>query len=145
MTTREAAEKFNLEIQEVRKRKNDGMIPGARTVKGRIVIPDDIEILPSKQEIQSFLFEIIKYKNNPNVTISREYCPDEISLHSVVNYVYRRGFVGEFEFNSKIQILFQNLSLTDEGLKFIMKRMSQSNLGSVEINSNINFGIFNKG
>ena len=50
------------------------MIFGVRTVKNRVIIPDETVIIPSKQEIQAFLFQILKYKNNPNVTISREFC-----------------------------------------------------------------------
>ena len=109
MNTKEAAEKFKLDIQEVRSRKDDGMILGARTVKGRIFIPDDTTIIPSKQDIQAFLLEILKYKNNSGTTVSRKLCPDEESLRSVVEYVYKRGFIGEFEFRSSINSLFQNL------------------------------------
>lgn len=74
MNIKEAAEKFGLDETEIKNRKKDGMIFGVRTVKNRVIIPDETVIIPSKQEIQAFLFQILKYKNNPNVTISREFC-----------------------------------------------------------------------
>ena len=150
MNTKEAAEKFKLDIQEVRNRKDDGMILGARTVTGRIVIPDDTVIIPSKQDIQAFLLEILKFKNNPSTTVSRKLCPDEESLRSVVEYVYKRGFIGEFEFQSSISSLFQNLSLTDEGLAYVigagrMNQMTTYSIHPITLNPELKIGLINIG
>ena len=150
MNTKEAAEKFKLDIQEVRNRKDDEMILGARTVKGRIVIPDDTAIIPSKQDIQAFLLEILKFKNNPSTTISRKLCPDEESLRSVVEYVYKRGFIGEYEFRSSINSLFQNLRLTDEGLAYVigagrLNQMTTYSIHPITLNPELSIGLINIG
>ena len=150
MNTKEAAEKFKLDIQEVRNRKNDGMILGARTVKGRIVIPDDTVIIPSKQDIQAFLLEILKFKNNPSTTVSRKLCPDEESLRCVVEYVYKRGFIGEFEFQSSISSLFQKLSLTDEGVAYVigagrLNQMATYSIHPITLNPELKIGLINIG
>ena len=150
MNTKEAAEKFKLDIQEVRNRKGDGMILGARIVKRRIVIPDDTVIIPSKQDIQAFLLEILKHKNNPGSTISRKLCTDEESLRFVVEYVYRRGFIGEFEFQPGINNLFQSLSLTDEGLAFVigagrLNQMVTYSIHPITLNPELKIGLINIG
>lgn len=155
MNTKEAAEKFKIDVREVRKRKKDGMILEVRMVKGRIFIPDDTEIIPSKQDIQAFLLEILKYKNNPNITVSRKLCPDEKSLKTVVNYIYKRGFVGEFKFKTNIRDLFQNLNLTDEGLAYVIgaSRLNQITkcsinpitINPITISPKLNIGLMNIG
>ena len=150
MNTKEAAEKFKLDIQEVRNRKDDGMILGVRTVKGRIIIPDDTAIIPSKQDIQAFLLEILKYKNNPGTTVSRKLCPDEESLRTVVEYAYRRGFIGEYEFQSSISNLFQSLSLTDEGLAYVigagrLNQMTTYSIHPITLNPELKIGLINIG
>lgn len=76
MTIREASKKFNLEEKEIRNRQRNDMIPGIYKEGKNIVIPDNTEIIPSKKEIQSFLLQILKYRNNNNIVISRKLCPD---------------------------------------------------------------------
>ena len=53
MTVKEAADKLNLDEKEVRKRRKDNMIIGLRKVNGRLIIPDDTAIIPSKKETKS--------------------------------------------------------------------------------------------
>lgn len=148
MNIKEAAEKFGLDEKEVTNRKKDDMILGVRTVKRRVIIPDDTVIIPSKQEIQAFLFQILKYKNNPNVTISREFCPDENSLHAIVDYIFKRGFIGEYQFFASIRELFKGLSLTDEGLAYVigearLNRVTINSSCTLAINPEFKFGVIN--
>lgn len=150
MTVDEANEKFGISHKEIRKRKSDGMIFGAKTVNGRIDIPNDTLIIPSKAEIQNFLFQILKYKNNSGLTISRSLCPDEESLKAVIDYLYKKGFIGEFKFNRDIYVLFNDISLTDEGIAFIFgkkKVLSIDGLSctAISLNPTINIATINIG
>ena len=136
MTTKEASIKFKLDMKEVQQRVRDQMI--TVTHDGRkIVIPDDTKMIPSKKEIQSFLFQILKFKNNPSITVSRVLCPDETSLSIVMEYLYQHGFIGEYRFNSDIQQLFQDISLTESGFTFLFGERAVKVLGestSIPIN-----------
>ena len=49
MTIKEASVKFNLEVQEIRRRKRDDMILGVRKDGRKIIIPDDTVLIPSKK------------------------------------------------------------------------------------------------
>ena len=64
MTVYEASEMFHLDEKEVRKNYRARMIIGARNINGKVYIPDDTSITPSKKDIQSFLFQILQKKNN---------------------------------------------------------------------------------
>lgn len=67
------------------------MIIGCRKDENRIVISDDITIIPSKKEIQAVLLEILKSKNNSTSVISRNFCPTEKHLRILVEYLYLRA------------------------------------------------------
>lgn len=131
MTVKDAHKKFGISEKEIRKRKKDGMIIGAKTINHRIKIPDNTEIIPSKKEIQSFLFQIIKYKNNNGLTISRSLCPDEESLNAVMNFLYKKGFVGGFVFSNDINVLFSDVSLTDDGIAFVFGKSKMSSIDGI--------------
>jgi hypothetical protein len=136
MTVKEAEEKFGISEKEIRKRKTDGMIHGAKNVNGRIVIPDDTVIIPSKKDIQTFLLQILKYKNNNGFTISRSLCPDAKSLKAVMEYLYNMGFIGEYIFNKDIRSVFNNVSLTDDGIEFVFGKKKV-----LSIENNISFAL----
>lgn len=121
MTVKEAADKFNLEEKEIRKRRKDEMIIGLRKADRRLIIPDDTTIIPSKKEIQSFLLQILKFKNDRNYVISRELCSDANSLNNIVTYLFKRGFIGEVESDSDIIHLFSKIKVTESGFDYVVK------------------------
>lgn len=137
MTTKEAGTKFGLDTKEIRKRIDDEMI--AVTHEGRtIIIPDETKIIPSKAQIQTFLYQILQYKNNPSMTVSRGLCPDELTLQVVTEYLYKRGFIGEYIFSSNIKQLFDSISLTESGFDFIFDKRTK---GIFSTNMNVRFAI----
>ena len=71
MTVKEASIRFDLDEKEIRKRQRDNMIIGIRKDGRSVVIPDNTEIIPSKSEVRSFLFQILKKRNNVETIISR--------------------------------------------------------------------------
>ena len=80
------------------------MIIGAANINGKVYIPDDTTIIPNKKDIQSFLFQILQKKNNKDYVFSRKLCPDQETLFYLVEYLYRRGFIGEYKFNDDVNI-----------------------------------------
>ena len=120
MTVREASEMFHIDEKEVRKNYRARMIIGAANINGKVYIPDDTTIIPNKKDIQSFLFQILQKKNNKDYVFSRKLCPDRETLFCLVEYLYRRGFIGEYKFNDDVDSLLETVMLTSEGLEFVM-------------------------
>ncbi len=119
MTVKEASIRFDLDEKEIRKRQRDNMIIGIRKDGRSVVIPDNTEIIPSKSEVRSFLFQILKKRNNVETIISRSLCPTTSSLKSLLSYLYKRGFIGEYSENVPTDELINSVRLTDDGLSYI--------------------------
>ena len=141
MTIKEASRKFNLDEKEIRNRKDAGMIIGIHKDGRNIVIPDETEIIPSKKDIQSFLLQILRQRNNVNTVISRKLCPDKSTLDSLMRYLYKRGFIGRYDETSADIDLIAKVQLTDEGIAYILGNknyISISNAISVPLTVNVN-------
>lgn len=135
MTVKEASILFGKDESRIRESIKEGMVPGIRKAKGRYVIPDDTKIIPSKMDIRFFLLEVIKFKNNPNVVISRSSFPDVDSLSALLELVYRLGFIGEYSLNDMdVQTAFKVIQLTDKGLELLVGRSSMNALSKYQIN-----------
>lgn len=150
MTIKEASVKFNLDEKEIRARKKDNMIIGVRNDGKNVVIPDDTILIPSKKDIQSFLLQIIKYKNNKSIPISRAMCPQKEQLQAIMIYLYNRGFIGNFTFSEDIEILFDNIQITDSGFDFVFGYGSFAKLSSIvpfpiQLNPSINISAIKEG
>lgn len=148
MTVKEASEKFGIDEKEIRKRKKDEMIIGAKTIKHRIVIPDDTKIIPAKQDIICFLYEIIKYKNNPQIIISRRLCPELEDLKIMIEYLYKRGYIGEYNICDEFIEMFSSLNLTEEGLEIVIgsaqiNKIKSYSLNPISINPQVRIGLIN--
>lgn len=146
MTTAEARTRFNIDEKELRKRIDTDMVIGIRKEGRKFVIPDDTLIIPSKMEIVAFLLQILKYKNNPSITISRGLCPSEDSLKAVLKYLYLRGFIGEYVYSKSLHSTFDTISLTDSGISYILGNAHSKKIeavASVPVTVNLNFALVN--
>lgn len=150
MTIKEASAKFKLDEKEIRARKKENMIIDVHNDGKRVVIPDDTILIPSKKDIQSFLLQIIKYKNNNSIAISRELCPEKEQLQAVMIYLYERGFIGKFTFSEEIETLFDNVQITDSGFDFVLGYGSFGKLSNImpapiQLNPSINISLIKIG
>ena len=138
MTTQEASRKFSMEEQAVRKCYKDGMIINAYKDGRYIMIPNDTILIPSRKDVQSFLLQIIKYKSNKSITISRVMCPHSEQLQAIMAYLYMRGFIGEYSFSEDIKVLFDN---TAKGMKnfVIGANEKDKHIVGVNLDGNIDF------
>lgn len=147
MTTKVASKIFRLDTKEITKRNKDGMIIGAIKINGRIDIPEDTAIIPSRGEVLSFLLQIVKYKNNNHTVIDRSMCPNEEILMCLIDYLYKQGFIGVYNFNNDIKTLFDEIQMTDKGLDYLIDYgkfydLSNNQLQPLQINNNININLF---
>lgn len=146
MTTAEACVRFGLDKKELERRRKAGMIIGQHKEGKAIVIPDDTQIIPSKEDIVAFLFQIAKFKNNPNMTISRKLCPTRDGLCAVMDYLYRRGFVGEYCFSECVDEMFHSVQLTNDGFNYILGDAHSRKINatvSIPVTVNSNIGLVN--
>ena len=128
MTTKEASRIFHIDEKEIRKRYGDGMIIAAYKDGNFIVVPDETEIIPSKQEVKSFLLQLIKIKNNSTYVVSRSMCPDMDTLKALLRYLYQRGMIGKYEEVSSEAEMLVNVQLTDDGFAYVLGEKTYAKL-----------------
>ncbi len=144
MTVKRAAEVFKIDEKVIRKSIGDGMLQ-KRKVGRNIEIPDDTKFIPIKSDIQAFLFQILRYKNN-HIAISRRMCPDSESLKILFEYLYYKGYIAEYEFTEDIETLFNNTVLTDDATdlifsKYKIDQLKNINFMPISINPTIKIGL----
>ena len=128
MTTKEASRIFRIDEKEIRKRYREGMIIAAYKDGNFIVVPDETEIIPSKQEVKSFLLQLIKIKNNNTYVVSRSMCPDMDTLKALLHYLYQRGMIGKYEEASSEAEMLANVQLTDDGFAYVLGEKTYAKL-----------------
>lgn len=146
MTTKQASAKFRISEKEIRKRNKDGMIIGATKERGIIIIPDETKIIPSKTDIQSFLFQVMKYKNNTSTVIAQQLFPNIEKLKILDDYLFQKGYIGKHDdFNTEKEFL-NIVQLTDMGLQLLFGNTVVEKLSSPAIITfapNLNFNVVN--
>ena len=121
MTVKEASVKFGKSEKQIRRIIDDELLEHSRNGRN-IIIPDDTEIIISKIEVQSFLWQIVAYKNNNHCVISRELCPELSQLQVLTKFLYQHGFIGEYSEYSTGDDFFEKVQLTDRGLKYVLDK-----------------------
>lgn len=145
MTIKKAAEMFQVDEKTIRRSIADGMLQKWK-VGRNIEIPDGTMFIPIKNDIQAFLFQILRYKNDPFFPISRRMCSDVDSLKILFEYLYRRGYIAEYEFSEDILSLFNGVILTAEAIdlifgKYKITQLKSINFMTITINPTIKIGI----
>lgn len=145
MTIKQAAEIFHIDEKIIRKSIKDGMLE-KRKNKRYIEIPNETTFIPVKNEIQAFLFQILKYKNNVHFPISRKLCPDIESLRILFEYLYHNGYIAEYQFSENISTLFDNIMLTDEAMELVfgkgkIAQINKVNNMPININATLKVGL----
>lgn len=145
MTIKRAAEIFQIDEKIIRKSINDGMLQ-KRKIGRNIEISDDTKFIPVKNDIQAFLFQILRYKNNPHLPISRRMCPNTDSLKFLFEYLYHKGYITEYKFSEDITDLFENTVLTDEATdlifsKYRIDQLKNINFMPISINPTLKVGL----
>ncbi|MBQ2284182.1 MAG: hypothetical protein II244_00790 [Clostridia bacterium] len=147
MTIKRASEVFNLDEKIIRKSIKDGMLEKRRVGK-MIEIPDDTKFIPQKRDIKNFLFHILCCKNNAHYPVPRKMCPNNESLKILLEYLYCKGFIIEYDFSEDTSNLFHNIVLTDDAIAFIFGKYNVGQItgtegNAIQINPTIKFGVIN--
>ena len=144
MTVKEANVRFGKDVKDIRKSHKDGMILGSHKVGRNIIIPDETTIIPAKKEIQNFLLQILKFKNNHFYVISRDLCPTPDHLKVLVEYLVKKGLIGSVNISDNITDniteLLESIQLTDKGFEFTFSAYYYDKINaicSVPLNINI--------
>ena len=143
MTTKEAAERSNKTVAQIRQAIHDKFLEGA-IQNGKYVIPDDTPIIIIKQEVQAFLLQILKFKNNEYTVISRSLCPELEKLRVLSEYLYKKGFIGYVGRFDTEKEFFSKAQLTDEGFALATENAvvkTKDNKLSFNPSININFSL----
>lgn len=77
-------------------------------------------------------------------------CPQKEQLQAIMIYLYNRGFIGNFTFSEDIEVLFDNIQITDSGFDFVFGYGSFNKLSSIvpipiQLNPSINISAIKVG
>ena len=143
MTTKEASVKFQISEKDIRSSIKDKMLHAMKE-SGRYIIDDNIAFIPIKRNIQAFLFKILQYKNNNHIALDFSLCHNEHELKIVMDYLFEKGYISQFNFTSNINELFSNTTLTDKGISFaIGKNIVSKRIIDIHVSFPINIGLVN--
>ena len=142
MTTKEAAERSGKSINTIRKLCKEQLIPGAIKRSNKWIIPDETRVILDRMEIKTVLIQIIKYKNNPCVVVSRKLFHNDQVMSETIKLLYKLGLIGDYEWKTEIKELFSSIMLTDEGLKMVIPERRTFKLGSISV-INVKIGLIN--
>lgn len=150
MTVNEACELFGKDKREIYQCLKEKMVPKARKVKNKWIIPDGTKIIPSKMDIQCFLLEVLKFKNNPKVVVSRSLFPDEESLKILLEYVYNKGLIGEYSLSSfEVSQALSSIKMTEQGFDWLLGKSNQTlsshqiSIFQINVTNNFQAGLVN--
>ena len=141
MTTKEAAEHFNLSEKVVRTLCKEKKILGVTKPNGKYLIPDNTVMIVTDENARAFLLQLVKYKNNPGIILSNAGADTEEKLHTWHEYLLSQGLVGPCEFSANYRTLLDGMSLTDKGFDVVFGKQQHISLRGFTIEPAINVNI----
>ncbi len=82
-------------------------------------IPNDTLMIISDENAKAFLFQLLKYKNNPGLVLAAFGCNDEKKLEIWRDYLINQGFVSNCNKQNNLKDFLNAIQLTDKGLEFV--------------------------
>ena len=138
MTTKEAAERFNLSERTIRRLANEGKIIGACKVEGSYEIPDDTPIIITEKMARAFLLKVLKLRNNPNLIVSTQELSSEVMSRVWYQYMLRQELVGDCEYTSEPRKLLLRMQLTEKGMEQVIGKKTFGILEKLRLEPTIN-------
>ncbi|MDO4492441.1 MAG: helix-turn-helix domain-containing protein [Clostridia bacterium] len=147
MTTKEAAEKFGISNKTVSKLCSENKIHGVEKINGKYRIPDETEMIITDDAAKAFLIQVLKLKNNPDITLPVAGYETEEKKKVWYGYLLNQGLIGECALCADAGQWMQGMSLTDKGLETILgKKNAWMQLQAVlKVSGSLNIGIVNIG
>ena len=141
MTTKQAADKFNMGKREIQKLCKEGKIHGVRKVGNRYEIPDETAMIITDENARTFLWQLLKFKNNPNIILEGSFADTDEKLKAWHTYMTERNLVGSCQYASELKELLMTMQLTEKGFEMITGKTA-SNI-HIEPSFNIDFACVN--
>ena len=148
MTIQKASEKFNISkstLYKLCKESQSGSIKYVIATKnGTWNIDDGTVLIMTKEQIRFSLFQILKYKNNPNIkNVSRRTFPEK-NVYVIFDYLCCLGFISRRNNESlSLEQCLLNVQLTDEGINSVISTLNEKKMKTINIiniNNSNNFG-----
>jgi hypothetical protein len=126
MTTKQAADNFNMEEREIRKLCKEGKIHGVRKVKNRYEIPDETVMIITDENARAFLWQLLKFKNNPSIILEESFADTDEKLSAWYTYLTEQGLAGGCGYVGKLKELLKKMQLTEKGFATIAGKTAHS-------------------
>ena len=143
MTTKDAEKVFLIKEREIRKLCKEKKIKGVNKIKGKYDIPDDTVMIITDEMARAFLYQLLKYKNNPGIVISSAGCDDEQKVEIWRDYLIDQGLTSKCDKKLVIKDLLDSVQLTDKGLQCVFGKANYKALINLKPEVNFNIGFIN--
>lgn len=137
MTTKEAASVFNIDERIIRTLCKENKIHGVTREKGengRYVIPDETVLIVTDENARYFLYQLLKFKNNPKMIFPVACLDREEKLKAWYGYLREQGLIGDCEYSSDLNTLLSRMSLTEEAIAMVFGKKNSSMLDKLHFN-----------
>ena len=141
MTTKEAADCFNLNERVVRTLCKENKIHGVTKINGKYVIPDESIMIITDENAKAFLLQLLKFKNNSDMTLSSAGADTEDKLRTWLEYLISQGLIGFCEFSPDYRTLLTRMSLTDKGFDVVFGKKQYFTLSGLTVEPSVNINI----
>lgn len=141
MNTKEASAIFNIPEKELRRLCKENKVSGAKLVKGKYEIPDDTLMIITDENAKAFLFQLLKFKNNPDLVLSYKGFDTVEKRHIWHSYLLNQGFISLCSFIGDTRNWLNNMTITDDGLGEIFGTGKQNKLLNMSISPTVNVNI----
>ncbi len=147
MTTNDASKKFGMDTKIISEACRMQMVPGAQKIKWKWYLPDGLELILTKKNVQSVLQNLLKLKNyGYDYPISYSVFCDHDGVKNVFDYIWQLGMIDRTICDENEMI---NVKLTEDGLKLVLKDLKGKNKTGlhvdklIEVNVNRQIGVIN--
>lgn len=144
MTTKDAASIFNIDEKKIRTLCKENKIHGVtreKGEKGRYVIPDETVLIVTDENARYFLYQLLKFKNNPKMIFPVACLDSTEKLNAWYEYLREQGLIGDCEFSSDLNTLLSRMSLTEEAIAMVFGKKDSSILDKIHFNPAFNFNV----
>ncbi len=143
MTTKQASEIFNMDRRTIQQLCKEGKIHGVRKVKNQYEIPDETAMIITDEDARAFLWQLLKFKNNPDIVLEESLADTNAKLNTWHNYLIEQGLVGSCEYANKLKELLERMKLTDKGFAMVVGKKVRSIHIEPHLNLNVHVACVN--
>lgn len=133
LTLEQASKKLDIKERTLSKAIKEHRVRYERDDVGAILLPDDAITPLSKASIQSFLWVVLSYKNDPNSKpdVSCVKGVNKATLNSAFKQLVFRGFIDQIDGSEDLTVCFNQCRVTQKGMSLVQgKRLPGSHFSN---------------